>query len=180
MGDKYKSPSMDWTSPGDLRRRFQLFRQKCELIFDGPLTERDEAYKVRMLLLWVDDRGLEIYNTAQWAAPAHALLLRHVWRVLEAYVQPQSNEVLSRYQLRCLKQDDLSVEQFVTKARLLVDECNFPAAVRDKTLRDTLVFGIKSEKVRRDAIDIGNDLTFQQPCEDLRKHGSSDGNNTAI
>ena len=162
MGDKYKSPSMDWTSPGDLRRRFQLFRQKCELIFDGPLTERDEAYKVRMLLLWVDDRGLEIYNTAQWAAPAHALLLRHVWRVLEAYVQPQSNEVLSRYQLRCLKQDDLSVEQFVTKARLLVDECNFPAAVRDKTLRDTLVFGIKSEKVRRDAIDIGNDLTFQQ------------------
>ena len=35
-------------------------------------------------------------------------------------------------------------------------------------LRDTLVFGIKSDKVRRDAITIGNDLTYQQ-VNDLAK-----------
>ena len=45
MGEKYKTPTMDWTSAGDLPRRFQMFRQKCQLIFDGPLADKDEDYK---------------------------------------------------------------------------------------------------------------------------------------
>ena len=48
----------------------------------------------------------------------------------------------------------------VTKARLLVDDNGYPAAVKDGSLRDTLVFGPKSDKVRRDAIAKGNELTF--------------------
>ena len=56
----------------------------------------------------------------------------------------------------------MSLEEFVTKARLLVDDSGYPAAVKQETLRDTLVFGLKSDKVRRDAIAKGNDLTFQQ------------------
>ena len=75
MGDKFRTPAMDWSTPGDLRRRFQTFKQKCQLIFEGPLAERDEAYKVRMLLLWCDDKGLEIYNTATWSAEGDNLRL---------------------------------------------------------------------------------------------------------
>ena len=78
MGEKYKSPSMDWSSPGDVHKRFQLFRQKCDLIFDGPLENKAEAYKVRMLLLWIDDKGLEIYNTARFNEAADRLLLAPV------------------------------------------------------------------------------------------------------
>ena len=37
---------------------------------------------------------------------------------------------------------------------------DYPRDARDRTLRDTLVFGIKSEKVRRDAIDEGDTLTL--------------------
>ena len=54
----------------------------------------------------------------------------------------------------------MSLEEFVTKARLLVDDNGYPAAVKDGSLRDTLVFGPKSDKVRRDAIAKGNELTF--------------------
>ena len=67
MAEKYQAPTMDWTSPGDLHRQFQTFKQKCQLIFDGPLAEKTEPYKVRTLLLWSDDKGPEIYNTAAWA-----------------------------------------------------------------------------------------------------------------
>ena len=59
----------------------------------------------------------------------------------------------------------MPLEEFVTKARLLVDDSGYQAAVRDEHLRDTLVFGLKSDKVRRDAIAKGNDLTFQQVYE---------------
>ena len=68
MGEKYKTLTMDWTSAGDLHRRFLMFRQKRQLIFDGSLEEREEDNKVRMLLFWCDDKGLEIYNTPRWAA----------------------------------------------------------------------------------------------------------------
>ena len=37
---------MDWSSPGDVHKRFKLFKQKCELIFDGPLEEKKEDIKV--------------------------------------------------------------------------------------------------------------------------------------
>ncbi|MCG8620788.1 MAG: hypothetical protein MJE68_02150 [Proteobacteria bacterium] len=59
----------------------------------------------------------------------------------------------------------MPLEEFVTKARLLVDDSGYQEAVKQETLRDTLVFGLKSDKVRRDAIAKGNDLTFQQVYE---------------
>ena len=52
----------------------------------------------------------------------------------------------------------MPLEEFVTKARLLVDDSGYQAAVRDEYLKDTLVvFGLKSDKVRKDAIAKGND-----------------------
>ena len=59
----------------------------------------------------------------------------------------------------------MSLEEFVTKARLLVDDSGYLAAVKDESLRDALVFGLRSDKVRRDAIAKGNELTFQQVYE---------------
>ena len=63
---------------------------------DGPLEEREQDYKVRMLLLWCYDKGHKIYNTARWNTPADALVLARVWEKLEAYVSPRSNQILAR------------------------------------------------------------------------------------
>ena len=162
MADRFKPPSMDWASPGDVHKRFKLFKQKCELIFAGPLHELEEDKKVRLLLLWVGDKGLEIYNTATFDMEADKLKLDKVFEKLEAYAKPQSNQILARFQLRCLKQGDMPLEEFVTKARLLIDDSGYSAEVKDETLRDTLVFGLKSDQVRRDAIKLGNTLTLTQ------------------
>ena len=56
----------------------------------------------------------------------------------------------------------MPLEDFVIKAHLLVDDSGYQEAVKEETLQDTLVFGLKSDKVRRDAIAKGNALTFQQ------------------
>ena len=91
--------------------------------------------------------------------------MKEVLDALENYTKPQSNQILSRYQLRCLKQGDMPLEEFVTKVCLLVDDSGYQEAVKQETLRDTLVFGLNSDKVRRDAIAKGNELTFQQVYE---------------
>ena len=166
MADKFTPPQMDWTSSGDVYKRFKLFRQKCEFIFEGPLEGVDEKKQVRHLLLWVGDTGLEIFNTATFDSEDDRDKTKQVLDKLESYTKPQSNQILTRYQLRCLKQGESTLEEFVTKARVLVDDSGYlSAVVKEDALRDTLVFGLRSDKVRRDAIAKGNGLTFQQVYE---------------
>ena len=58
---------------------------------------KNEDYKVRMLLLWSEDKALEIYNTATWTDDADKLRLAPVWEKLDAYVRPKSNQILARF-----------------------------------------------------------------------------------
>ena len=96
MADRFKHPVMDWITSGDLHKRFKIFRQKCELIFDGPLEETSEDKKTRLFLLWAGDKGLEIYNTATWAQEEDSLKLGPVFKKFEQYTKPQSNQILAR------------------------------------------------------------------------------------
>ena len=162
MADRFKPPSMDWTTPGDIHKCFKLFQQKCELIFEGPLDKVEEAKKVRLPLLWIGDKGLKIYNMTTWASDGDNRKIVPVMAALEAYTKPQSNQILTRYQLRCLKQGDRPLEEFLTQARLLTEDGGYDPAAKENTLRDTLVFGMASNKVRKDAIALGNRLTFKQ------------------
>ena len=44
MADRYTPPTMDWESPGDVYRRFKLFKTKVRInIFDGPLEKVPEG-----------------------------------------------------------------------------------------------------------------------------------------
>ena len=52
---------------------------------------------------------------------------------LKNYTKPQSNQILSRYQLRCLKQGDMPLEEFVSKAHLLVDDSGYQEAVKEES-----------------------------------------------
>ena len=153
---------MDWTTPGDIHKSFKLFKQKCELIFEGPLNKVEEAKKVRLLLLWIGDKGLEIYNTSTWANGDDNLKIAPFMAALEAYPKPQSNQILTRYQPRCLKQGDKTLEEFVTEAQLLVEDGGYDPAAKENALRDTPVFGVAYDKVRKDTIALGNSLTFKQ------------------
>ena len=159
--DKFTIPPMDWSTPVDIHKRFKILKQKCRLIFDGPLLNKPEGQRARLLLLWAGDKGLKIYNTATWEDETDQFKLNPIFEKLEAYTRPQSNQILSRYQLRCLKQDDMPLEELLTKARTLIDDAGYDLAFKE-TLRDTLLFGLRSDKVRKDTISKGNSLTFQQ------------------
>ena len=60
------------------------------------------------------------------------------------------------------------LEELLTKARTLNDDSGYDPPFKEETLWDTLVFGLRSDKVRKDAIAKGNSLTFQQ-VNDLAK-----------
>ena len=59
----FEVPKIDWTQGPDLVQRFRRFKQKCELLFEGPLKPRTDEQKCKYLLLWTGDYGLDLFNT---------------------------------------------------------------------------------------------------------------------
>ncbi|KAK2567740.1 hypothetical protein P5673_007606, partial [Acropora cervicornis] len=55
------TPKMDWLS-ADLPSAWKAFKQHCEFTFGGPLKQKSEEVKCNYLMLWVGDKGREIYR----------------------------------------------------------------------------------------------------------------------
>ena len=74
------------------------------------------------------------------------------------YVKPRSNIVYNRYRFSCrIQHEEESFEQFVTDLQILVKDCSYDKA--DEMVRDRIVFGVRSSKIREKFITIGSDLT---------------------
>ena len=56
------APTMDWAST-DVPQVFKKFKTICQLMFDGPLAEKTEAVKVKYLLLWSGEEGIDVSST---------------------------------------------------------------------------------------------------------------------
>ena len=59
----FKLPKIDWTPGPDLAQRLKRFKQKCELLFSGPLKPRTDEQKCKYSLLLTGDNGLDLCNT---------------------------------------------------------------------------------------------------------------------
>ena len=74
----------------------------------------------------------------------------------------------------------MSLEDFVTKAKGLFDESGYHQDFKEEMLRYTLVFGLNSDKARKDAIAPGNKLTFQQRLTKAKTEESTTAQMKAI
>ena len=82
-----------------------------------------------------------------------------VFEKQETYCKPQNNQILN---LRGLKQGKIITDEFVTKAKQLIKENGYPEQMIEEMMRDILVYGIVSDQVHRDTINIVDTLTYKQ------------------
>lgn len=157
------TPSMDWSSV-NLLESFKKFRQHAELIFAGALAEKTEEVHVTYLLLWVGEKGREIYNTLNLTAEQKKKVA-DICTAFQTHVQPKSNPVFARYKFNNEVQGDSSVEQFVTRLKVLSKDCSFDDTYTDDMIRDRLVFGIRSQDIRKKLLTVGADLTLAKAIQ---------------
>ena len=62
-------------------------------------------------------------------------------------------------------QGALSLEELIAKLWVLVKEANYPAEHHERFLRDFLVFGMNSHRVRKDCFKKINTLSFNKARE---------------
>ena len=135
-------------------------------MFSGPLKLKPEEDKCSYLLIWVGEKGRDVYNT--WTlGDDERKKLKTFYDKFEGYVTPKANPVLARYKFHNEVQDqDESVDQFVTELRLLAKDCGFSDT--DEMIRDRIVFGTSSRKVRERLINEGATLTLSKAIDIAR------------
>ena len=158
------TPHMDWES-SNLPDAWKKFKQHVELIFKGPLSERGEVVKVQYLLLWIGDKGRDIYNTWTDLSDADAKKLEPYYTRFQNYVQPKLNPIFGRYKFNNEIQGTNSFELFVTRLKTLAKDCSFGTCCNDQLIRDRIVFGVTSAKVREKLINEGDKLTLDKAIE---------------
>ena len=152
-----KPPFMNWND-SNLLEQLEKFIRHCELIFTGPLSEKEEHEKVSYFLLWIGDEGRDIRHTWTDISDDENKLLETFYTRFRNYVRPTLNPVFARYQFYNETQKDETVDSFVTRLKLKAKDCNFTD--EKEMIRDRIVFGTNSNKIREKLIEKGEALTL--------------------
>lgn len=171
------SPKINWDAP-DLPGEWKKFKQHVELMFSGPLRSKSQVEKCSYLLLWAGEKGRDIYNS--WTLTDEAAkLLKTYYDEFEKYVLPKKNTIFARYKFNEKVQGtNESLEQFITELKLLVKDCAY--ANDDEMVRDRIVFGVQSAKVREKLLNEGSELTLQKATDIARSHEFAQAQTRAI
>ncbi len=173
MADESQSrPSMNWRAT-DLDREWKRFKQHCQFAFNGPLATKSEIEKVNYLMMYIGDKGREIYTTFNWKPaegegrdriPAENETLATVYAKYEEYVAPQCNEIRATVNFNRRKQESNErFEDFVTALRLLVKDCGYDN--EDRMLRDAIVLRSLHTRVQEKCLEEGNTLTLSKALD---------------
>ena len=158
----FKLPKIDWIPGPDLAQRLKCFTQKCELLFDGPLKSRTNEQKCKYLLLWTGDYRLDLCNTWNLSEEQKKKSLEKYWKRLEEHEKPQSNNILNCFYLHSLKQNNRPLDEFLTEAKLLIQNSGYSTDMHNELVCDTLVFGVVSKIIRKKCNAEGNTLNLQK------------------
>ena len=105
--------------------RLSILFSICQLMSDGPLGEKTEAVKVKYLLLWSWEEGIDVSDTLD-LSDTESNTLSVYWDRFGKYVAPKSNFRIARFKLRSMKQDNgESVDAYMKTVRILAPECRY-------------------------------------------------------
>ena len=120
--------------------------------------------KANYVLIWAGKTGrthIKSLNlTADQKGDPSVLLKKFV-----EWTKPNSNALAAAGNFRRLEQGDLSVAEYIDKATILCDQCEYPPEARDRLLRDAIVIGLRSKEAYYKCIEKGSALTLEEALE---------------
>ena len=142
-----------------------------KVLFKGPLSEATETVKYNYVIYWSGDHGMDLVD--KWTTEGkikddNKNLLATYWKQFEEYIHPQTNQLIAVVELKQLFQGTLSLEDFHTRALRLVTEAGYEGDAKDQVLRDTIISGLASDKIRAKIVKEGHTVTLNQVMEIAR------------
>ena len=158
-----KGPIMDWTNDSGLDECYRKWKKRVGVLFKGPLNGVAEAVKCNYVIYWSSDHGMDLvdkWTTENKINDGNKDTLQTYWERFDEYVHPQTNKLVAVVELKRLFQGTMSLEDFHTKAMRLVTQAGYEGDAKDQVLRDTIISGTTSEKIRAKIVKEGHAVTL--------------------
>ena len=142
-----------------------------EVLFKGPLNAVLEAVKCNYVVYWSGDHGMDLvdkWTTEGKINDGNKDRLDTYWTHFEEYIHPQTKQLIAVVELKQLFQGSLSLEDFHTKALRLVTQAGYTGDAKDRVLRDTIISGLASDKIRAKIVKEGHGVNLNRVMEIAR------------
>ena len=82
-----KYPTFNWE--GNTHEQFKTFKQRTEILMEGPYEDYKEPDKVAAILGWLGDKGHQVYASLDWVALGkNKKLYQDVLDAFDSYFKP--------------------------------------------------------------------------------------------
>ena len=181
-------PQMDWTRDAKIYDCYLNWKTKVELIFNSVLSKATAVQKSSYLRLWMGDPGIPLIrkweNTGQIsfenaeAAEGHEISngykLETFWDLLDEELKPKGNKLLSVIELWTrTKQGSKSLNEWLTHVYNLAELCDYPAASKERIIRDVLIINCSNEKAKDKIIQKGHEIKLEEVIGILQTEDST-------
>ena len=152
-------PKLDWTRDNKIFDRYQIWKEKVELIFSSALEESSAKQKVSYLRYWMGEQGIPLvkkwtalgkldFSNSEEDALLSGYILQNYWNLLEAEFRPKGNKLLSVIELWTRsKQGSKTLNEWLTYVYNLVESCDYGDS-SERIIRDVLIIGCNSDKAK--------------------------------
>ena len=143
-GMQFNKPRFDWEAK-DRLSELEQFKQECNVLFQGPLSKMKDPQKAGLIVNWI---------SRQCTMTLHNMNVNldkpdTVFETLEHIFRPESNQTLSRFKFRGLKQcQSQSCDAYMAELCLNIVECKYPNMVQDELLKDQFILGVCVKEVQ--------------------------------
>ena len=144
MAMQFNKPRFDWEVK-DCLSELEQFKQECSVLFHGPLSEMKDAQKAGLVVNWISHQCVMTLHSMGIELDRR----KTVFDSLEKIFHPESNQTLSQFKFRGLKQKSTqSCDFYMSELRLAIVQCRYPGIVQDELLKDQFIFGLVIKEIQ--------------------------------
>ena len=154
-----QQPSTNWDAH-NLNSEWTKFKDHATLMFHGPLAGKTEKVQCAYLLIWVGERGREIFKTFDMLVAEVDKIAVYI-KKFKDYAAPKHSQVFSHSVFQ--KREQLkteSVDRFITKLKILVKACGY--SEESEMIWDKIICGVKNTKICEKLLAEGGQLTLER------------------
>ena len=177
-------PKLNWTRDNKIFDRYQIWKEKVELIFSSALEESSSKQKVSYLRYWMGEQGIPLvkkwtalgkldFSCSEEDALSSGYILQNYWNLLDAEFRPKGNKLLSVIELWTRsKQGSKTLNEWLTYVYNLVESCDYGDS-SERIIRDVLIIGCNSDKAKDKIVRQGEKIKLQDVIEILQLEDST-------
>ena len=177
-------PKLDWTRDNKIFDRYQIWKEKVELIFSSALEESSAKQKVSYLRYWMGEQGIPLvkkwtalgkldFSSSEEDDLSSGYILQNYWNLLEAEFRPKGNKLLSVIELWTRsRQGSKTLNEWLTYVYNLVESCDYGNS-SERIIRDVLIIGCNSDKAKDKIVRQGEKIKLQEVIEILQLEDST-------